>query len=119
MLERQSQPPNTRTRHQRCDVVLSGVTVRGDQVRLLARLLKGHELAAKLTRAAKNRNDLVALSSADRQLIVTVLDPPPFGLAELRDVLVKQLRQAKEREARDGRSREAQRMRDAWQGRKA
>lgn len=96
-------------------MVLSGVTVRNEQVRLLARLLEGEELAATLTRAMKNGNDLVALSSADRQLIVMVLDPIPFGLAELRDVLVKQLRQAKEREAREERSREGQRMRDEWQ----
>lgn len=84
-------------------------------MRLLALLLEGEELAATLTRAMKNGNDLVALSFADRQRIVMVLDPTPFGLAELRDVLVKQLRQAKEREAREERSREAQRMRDAWQ----
>ena len=99
-------------------VVLSGVSVRSEHVQLLARLLKGEELAAKLTRAMKNGNDLVALSSADRQLIVMALDPTPFGLAELRDVLVKQLRQAKERQAREERSREAQRMRDAWQRQK-
>lgn len=82
---------------------------------LLARLLEGDELAATLTRAMKNGNDLVALSAADRQRIVKVLEPTPFGLAELRDVLTKQLRQAKEREAREERSREAERMRDAWQ----
>jgi hypothetical protein len=99
-------------------VVLSGVTVRSDQVQLLADLLDGDELASTLTRALKNRNDLVALSAADRQRIVTLLDPPPFGLIELRDVLVKQLRQAKEREARDARSREAERMRDGSRLRK-
>jgi hypothetical protein len=81
---------------------------------VLARLLEGEALAGKLTLAMRNRNDLVALSPADRQLIVTVLDPPPFGLVELREVLVRQLRQAKEREAREERSREAQRMREAW-----
>lgn len=95
-------------------MVLSGVTVRNEHVQLLARLLQGEKLAAKLTRAMKNGNDLVALTSADRQQIVMVLDPTPFGLAELRDVLIKQLRQAKERDAREERSREAQRMRDAW-----
>ena len=99
-------------------MVLSGVTVRNDHVQLLARLLKGEKLAAKLTRAMKNGNDLVALTSADRQQIVMALDPTPFGLAELRDVLLKQLRQAKEREAREERSREAQRMRDTWLRRK-
>ena len=94
-------------------VILSGVTVRSDQVQLLARLVKG-DLAAKLALALKNRNDLVALSSDDRHLIVAVLNPPPFGLIELREVLVRQLRQAKEREARAERSREAERMREAW-----
>jgi hypothetical protein len=98
-------------------MVLSGVTVSSDQVQLLAGLLEGDELAAKLARAVENRNDLVALSSGDRQLILTVLNPPPFGLVELRDVLVRQLRQAKEREAREERSREAQRLREAWQRR--
>ena len=99
-------------------MVLSGVTVRNEHVQVLAGLLDGEELAAKLTRAMKNGNDLVALSAADRQLIVIVLDPAPAGLAELREVLVKQLRQAQERDAREERSREAQRMRDAWQHRK-
>jgi hypothetical protein len=99
-------------------MVLSGVTVSSDQVQLLAGLLEGDELAAKLARAVENRNDLVALSSGDRQLILTVLNPPPFGLVELRDVLVRQLRQAKEREAREERSREAQRLREAWQRRR-
>lgn len=82
---------------------------------MLAGLLEDEELAAKLTRAMKNGNDLIALSAADRQLIVMALDPTPFGLGELRDVLVRQLRQAKEREAQKERSREAQRMRAAWQ----
>lgn len=98
-------------------MVLSGVTVRNEQVHVLAGLLEGEQLGTKLTRAMKNGNDLVALSAADRQLIVMVLDPAPAGLAELRDVLVKQLRQAQERDAREERSREAQRMRDAWQQR--
>ena len=65
---------------------LSGVAVRIDQVRLLSGLLKGDDLAAKLDLAVKNRNDLVALSPSDRARIVDVLpDPPPSGLAELRD----------------------------------
>ena len=59
---------------------LSGVAVRIDQVRLLAGLLKGDDLAAKLDLAVKNRNDLVALSPSDRARIVDVLpDPPPPG----------------------------------------
>lgn len=96
--------------------MLSGVVVRTDQVQLLARLLQGDELAAKLTRGVKNGNEIVALSVADRQRIVAVLtEPPPSGLTELRSVLVKQLKQLKDREAQAERSREAQRMRDAQQ----
>ena len=93
---------------------LSGVAVRIDQVRLLSGLLKGDDLAAKLVLAVKNRNDLVALSPSDRARIVDVLpDPPPSGLAELRTVLVKQLKQARDRETQAARSREAQQLRDA------
>jgi len=93
---------------------LSGVAVRIDQVRLISGLLKGDDLAAKLDLAVKNRNDLVALSPSDRARIVDVLpDPPPSGLAELRTVLVKQLKQARDRETQAARSREAQQLRDA------
>ena len=93
---------------------LSGVAVRIDQVRLLSGLLKGDDLAAKLDLAVKNRNDLVALSPSDRARIVDVLPgPPPSGLAELRTVLVKQLKQARDRETQAARSREAQQLRDA------
>jgi hypothetical protein len=93
---------------------LSGVAVRTDQVQLLVALLNGDELAAKLQLAGKNGNDLVALSPSDRERIVDVLpDPPPSGLAELRSVLVQQLKQSRDRETREARSREAQQMRDA------
>ena len=93
---------------------LSGVAVRIDQVRLLSGLLKGDDLATKLDLAVKNRNDLVALSPSDRARIVDVLpDPPPSGLAELRTVLVKQLKQARDRETQAARSLEAQQLRDA------
>ena len=54
-----------------------------------------------------------------RELIVDVLpNPPPSGLAELRNVLVQQLKQARDRETRDARSREAQQMREARELRK-
>jgi hypothetical protein len=98
---------------------LSGVAVRTDQVQLLVGLLTGDELAAKLKLAITNRNDLVALSASDRERIVDVLpDPPPSGLAELRSVLVQQLKQARAREASESRSREAQRMREGRELRK-
>jgi hypothetical protein len=93
---------------------LSGVAVRTAQVRLLAGLLDGDDLAAKLELAVENGNDLVALSPSDRVRIVDVLpDSPPAGLAELRSVLVRQLQQARDREAQAARSREAQQARDA------
>ena len=98
---------------------LSGVAVRTDQVQLLAGLLNGDDLAAKLELAVKNGNDLVSLSPSDRARIIDVLpDPPPSGLAELRTVLVKQLKQARDRETQAARSREAQQMRDARDSRK-
>jgi len=88
-------------------------------VQLLVGLLNADELAAKLKLASKNGNDLVALSRPDRERIVDVLpDPPPSGLAELRSVLVQQLKQAQDRETREARSREAQQMRDARELRK-
>ncbi len=98
---------------------LSGVAVRTDQVRLLAGLLNGEALAAKLELAIENSNDLVALSPSECERIVDVLpDPPPWGLAELRSVLVWQLKQARTRETQAARSREAQQMRDARERRK-
>ena len=97
---------------------LSGVAVRTDQVQLLVGLLNGDELAAKLELAIKNGNDLVALSSSDRERLVDVLSDAPSGLAELQRVLVQQLKQARDREAREVRSREAQQMRDARELRK-
>ena len=98
---------------------LSGVPVRTNHVQLLVGLLDGDDLAAKLELAIKNGNDLVALSPSDRELIVDVLpNPPPSGLAELRNVLVQQLKQARDRETRDARSREAQQMREARELRK-
>jgi hypothetical protein len=78
---------------------LSGVAVRADQVELLAGLLDGGELAAKLRLALRNRNDLVSLSTSGRARMVDVLaDPAPSDLVELRSVLVRQLKQARDRE---------------------
>jgi hypothetical protein len=98
-------------------VVLAGVTVRSDQVQLLAKLLKG-DLGRKLELGLSSRNNLVGLNTTERREIVAALDPAPFGLTELREALVKQLRQAKERDARDQRQREATRMRESWRPRK-
>jgi hypothetical protein len=80
-------------------VILAGSTARPENVQLLAGMLAGGELAVKLERALANSNSIVALSLADRQRIADVLaTKAPSGLAELRSVLVKQLKQHKERE---------------------
>ena len=87
-------------------MVLSGFTVRTEHVQLLARMLDGDDLAAKLERAIVNENSLVALSLEDRNRIVDVLAvETPAGLAELRSVIVAQLKKHKEREAQGERMR--------------
>jgi hypothetical protein len=68
-------------------------------VQLLATMLQGDELATKLERAITNNNTIVALSIADRERIVAVIADGPAGFAELRSVLVTQLRKHHEREA--------------------
>jgi hypothetical protein len=80
-------------------VILSGSAVRTDNVQLLATMLQGDELATKLERAITNNNTIVALSIADRERIVAVIADGPAGFAELRSVLVTQLRKHHEREA--------------------
>lgn len=66
-----------------------------------------HANTVKLRLAIKNRNDLVGLGTADRARIVHALpDTPPSGLAELRGVLVRQLKQVRDRETQVARSRE-------------
>jgi hypothetical protein len=86
-------------------VILSGSAVRTDNVKLLAGMLDGDELAVKLERAVVNKNSLVALSLDDRRRIVAVLaGDAPWGLAELQGVLVKQLKQHEELAARKRRA---------------
>ncbi len=80
-------------------MILSGSPVRTDNVQLLATLLQGDEPAEKLERAITNNNTIVALSVADRERIVAVLADGPAGFAELRIVLVTQLKKHHEREA--------------------
>ena len=82
------------------DVILAGEPVRNRNVVLLVNMLGGDELSAKLERGLGDENAIVALSSADRQRIVAVLEHPPGELAGLRAVLVKQMKQQKERELR-------------------
>ena len=82
-------------------MIVAGTTLRADQVRQLAVMLDG-ELAAKLDRAVTNKNSIVALTIADRERIVAVLDSEsPSALVELHGMLVKQLAQQKRRDAQD------------------
>ena len=87
---------------------ISGIDVRGENVRLLASLLgvEGAELAAKLERGMANGNSIVALSLEDRHQIVAALTPDaPSGLTELRNVLATQLKQHRDREEKQRRAR--------------
>ena len=94
-------------------MVLAGEPVLSKDVVLLAGMLDGDALSTKLLRGVANENSIVALSLADRQRIVAVLADPPAGLAELKNVLVKQLKQLKDRERRD----EQSRLNQQWRGR--
>ena len=87
-------------------MILSGSDVRTENVQLLATMLDGDQLADKLERAVANNNSIVGLSLDDRERIAEVLAADaPWGLAELRSVLVAQLRKHKAREAQDVRVR--------------
>jgi hypothetical protein len=71
-------------------VRLAGVSVREENVADLARLLFAagfEETGDALLVALDSEQDLVALSAADREAILQVLDDPPFALGELRAVL--------------------------------
>ena len=83
-------------------MILSGSTVRTDNVQLLAGMLDGDELAMKLERAIENQNPIVGLSLDDRRRIAAVLAvDAPWGLAELQGMLVAQLKRHGDREAQD------------------
>jgi hypothetical protein len=72
-------------------VRLAGVSVREEHVADLARLLYAagfDDTGDTLLVALDAEQDLVALSVADRQAILQVLDDPPIALAELRGVLL-------------------------------
>ena len=98
-------------------MILSGSAVRTDNVELLAGMLDGDELAVKLERAVVNKNSLVALSLADRRRIVAVLAAEaPWGLAELQNVLVKQLKQHEVHEARARRALDQEHYRSRREG---
>jgi hypothetical protein len=98
-------------------VILSGSSVRTDNVELLAGMLDGDQLALKLERAVANKNPIVALSLDDRRRIVAVLAADaPWGLTELRGVLVKQLAQHKEHATRTRRALDQEHFRRRREG---
>lgn len=80
-------------------MILSGLTVRTENVQLLANMLQGDQPAEKLERAITNDNTIVALSVADRERIVAAVADGPAGFTDLRNVLVTQLKKHHEREA--------------------
>ena len=79
---------------------VAGTTMRTENVLVLAGLVHDDELSAKLERAIRNDNPIVALTQDDRERIVAVLSPDAPGvLTELRDALTVHL---KHRNDRDG-----------------
>ena len=85
--------------------VLAGHRVQHKDVLALAGMLGGDALSMKLARGVASNSSIVALSTTDCQRILEVLTDPPGGLAELKNVLSKQLKQRKEREHRDEQTR--------------
>jgi hypothetical protein len=74
-------------------VRLAGVSVLDENVAALARLLYAaglEDTGDALLTALDAEQDLVALSVADREAILRMLDDPPIGLAELRGVLLSE-----------------------------
>ncbi len=77
----------------RVSIVLAGVPVRDDLVVELANRLDRAgrpETADKLQTALTDRRKLVALKIPERDAILKVIEDPPTGLEELRDVLLAQ-----------------------------
>ena len=73
---------------------VAGVSVRNDLVTVLARMLELHgaeDIATTLHVAVATSRAIPTLTMEDRQHIVDVLEDPPVGLAELRDVLLGEL----------------------------
>jgi hypothetical protein len=75
-------------------MMLAGVTVTDSAVGILARsarLVGADKLGRRLERALEDHVALLALT-VERSVILSTLDDPPAGLAELRDVLMNEHR---------------------------
>jgi len=76
-------------------MMLAGVTVTDSAVGILARsarLVGADKLGRRLERALEDHVALLALTVDERSVILSTLDDPPAGLAELRDVLTNEHR---------------------------
>jgi hypothetical protein len=72
-------------------MMLAGLAVPADGVEQLAALVRiggAAELADRLERTLDNQVKLLALSLDERALLLSALEDPPQGLAELRAVLL-------------------------------
>jgi hypothetical protein len=74
---------------------LAGIPISDDDIVMLIHLLHrvgradDLALAARLDRAIEPETKILALSHAERDTLLGVLDDPPDGLAELRGVLAR------------------------------
>jgi hypothetical protein len=71
-------------------VFLAGLSVRGDLVLELARLVDDGTLADRLERAYEDRAGTLALDIPEREIVLAALNDPPSGLEELRAVLLQE-----------------------------
>ena len=70
-------------------MMLSGIPVRPELVRELAGIVD-EPTATVLGDALERGTAVVALTTEDRERILSALDDPPDGLAELRGVLLRE-----------------------------
>ena len=73
--------------------MLAGIPVADKDVLELARLLREvgfDEVAVRLEGGYDSETKVLALTIEDRERIIRALDDPPAGLAELRDVLLRE-----------------------------
>ena len=76
-------------------MMLAGVPVTETAVGILARsarLASAHKLGDRLEQALEDHVALLALTVERSVILSTLLDDPPAGLAELRDVLMNEHR---------------------------
>ena len=80
-------------------MLLSGQSLRPEHVELLAGLVGG-ELGDRLREAAAHNNSIIALTVAECEQLVSVLDDVPWSLPALRESLVSQLEHRRRKRVR-------------------